>query len=709
MNKPVRRSQAISPFGIGALVDFPGPVSLIHAGLDAWKYDENNLSHHEFRISDEKRLARRLGVDYFVEPPDFRIPRQGDAGVMPNAGLKLPFLRFPLWHSCPRCGRMWESKLNDAAAPVCKGPIGTGAEKGKEHSPRKTVQVRFVAACEKGHLQDFPWVEWLFKTSDPSWRPNNTSRWLRIRSTGSASLTGVEIRAEELSSTGEISLVERATLGSAFLSDDTEEGSGALSKVGIRCMGYNPVLGIARNSSQKASSCGEQLKPILRGASNLYFPIVESSIYIPDVVDSSLNQEILDLLDDYKFQSLLKQSAFNSDNGLVTVKAVKSALRSHAPEMNVDPEQVANAANKHLLVAFLFSDSKVKTYLHQKIQAAQNQTVTREMLAVANKMFHSEWDIDPALLVEPVERAFKGEKGGSNFSQDDSAESVFSANDYRHQEYEVFCRDQHEGYPRLNLLIKSKNIYEYDDLVANSFDRISLLHKMRETRAFVGFSRLYPKDDLTPLERWGLISSTQRKWLPATVVRGEGIFFKFSESRINSWLERQGTYHEGRISRINDSLNEMREHRHLAEVVVSPKQLLIHTFAHLVINELVYECGYGSASLRERIYCSDGSNPMSGVLIYTAAGDSEGSMGGLVEMGTPGKLEKVIAKALERASWCSSDPLCIESKGQGPDNCNLAACHSCALIPETSCEEQNRLLDRGVVIGTISVPKSGFF
>ena len=38
MSRPVRRSQAISPFGIGAMVDFPGPVSLIHAGLDAWPF-----------------------------------------------------------------------------------------------------------------------------------------------------------------------------------------------------------------------------------------------------------------------------------------------------------------------------------------------------------------------------------------------------------------------------------------------------------------------------------------------------------------------------------------------------------------------------------------------------------------------------------------------------------------------------------------------
>ena len=43
------------------------------------------------------------------------------------------------------------------------------------------------------------------------------------------------------------------------------------------------------------------------------------------------------------------------------------------------------------------------------------------------------------------------------------------------------------------------------------------------------------------------------------------------------------------------------------------------------------------------------------VLIYTAAGDSEGTMGGLVRMGEPGQLDRTITRALDRARWCSSD------------------------------------------------------
>jgi hypothetical protein len=131
------------------------------------------------------------------------------------------------------------------------------------------------------------------------------------------------------------------------------------------------------------------------------------------------------------------------------------------------------------------------------------------------------------------------------------------------------------------------------------------------------------------------------------------------------------------------------------------------------MNRLTFECGYSSAALRERIYVSDDQNgPMAAILIYTAAGDAEGTMGGLVRMAKPGYLEPVIRRAVESARWCSADPVCMEmgtSGGQGPDSCNLAACHNCALVPETACEEFNRFLDRALVTGMLSDPKLGFF
>jgi hypothetical protein len=103
---------------------------------------------------------------------------------------------------------------------------------------------------------------------------------------------------------------------------------------------------------------------------------------------------------------------------------------------------------------------------------------------------------------------------------------------------------------------------------------------------------------------------------------------------------------------------------------------------------------------------------MSGVLIYTADGDSEGTMGGLVRMGKPGNIESVFRRAIENAKWCSADPVCMElgsKSGQGPDSCNLAACHNCALVPETACEEFNRFLDRGAVVGDFDQSATGYF
>jgi len=717
MSKPVRRSQAISPFGIGAIVDFPGPVSLVHCGLDAWPFDENNSDHREFVIADEKRLAKRLGVDYFVEPPDFRRPPKGYVTSQINQNLRLPFLRFPLWHVCPRCGRMHKAKFHDVSAPVCTGPVTTGKDQGA-HKPRRTVQVRFVSACSHGHLQDLPWLTWLFKEKDPDWSPDGVTKWLRLRSTGSASLVGVEVSAEERMPDGSIRILKKATLAGVFGGssepsaagqageNDAEMDASPFSKLKVYCDGKNPALAIGDGPSENLLGCGQPIFAFLRGASNLYFAHVVSSIYIPEIDDRGLPEAVLELLDDQSFKTALLQSAQRSENGLIREKDVRIALREFAPSVNVDAAQVAAAANTHLLPRALFDQPRIHAFLRQQMQAADGQ-LSETVVATALRKYFPEWDIPPSALVKPLQRLVNADRTSSE--QGVRRQDPFLESAYRFEEYRVFCQDVQEGYPKTNLLIKSSPLSLYGDLVNSAFERVALLHKVRETKAFVGFSRIYPDNELTPEDRWRLIASKKRDWLPGTVVRGEGIFLKFREDRLAEWLERYGDAHSARLTKLEMTLSALRERRHQPPQRVSPKHILIHTFAHLLINQLVYECGYSSASLKERIYSSEGENEMSGVLIYTAAGDSEGTMGGLVKMGAQKYLDIAIAKALERARWCSTDPVCIESGGQGPDNCNLAACHACALLPETSCEEQNRMLDRGVLIGTLLQPQIGFF
>ena len=114
--------------------------------------------------------------------------------------------------------------------------------------------------------------------------------------------------------------------------------------------------------------------------------------------------------------------------------------------------------------------------------------------------------------------------------------------------------------------------------------------------------------------------------------------------------------------------------------------------------------------MRERLYCSESEiDPMAGILIYTASGDSEGTLGGLVRQGYSDCFPHIFEKAVESGKICSNDPVCISSEGQGRDALNLAACHACLLLPETSCEEFNVFLDRAMVIGTFEYPNMGFY
>ena len=128
------------------------------------------------------------------------------------------------------------------------------------------------------------------------------------------------------------------------------------------------------------------------------------------------------------------------------------------------------------------------------------------------------------------------------------------------------------------------------------------------------------------------------------------------------------------------------------------KFMLIHTLSHILIKEFEFVVGYPATSMQERLFVND--SEMSGALIYTIAG-SEGSFGGLISQGTEKVLRKILESALFRATDCASDPVCYNSEEQGIAGLNLAACYSCCLLPETSCEEFNVFLDRGLLIDKV--------
>lgn len=243
--------------------------------------------------------------------------------------------------------------------------------------------------------------------------------------------------------------------------------------------------------------------------------------------------------------------------------------------------------------------------------------------------------------------------------------------------------------------------------------RVTLADALREVRAFSGFRRVTPggESEFVRADGRGYHERPRPDWLPAIEVRGEGIFLALDEAALSSWESDPRV--ADRVAVLADkaarSFMWSRLERRTGPSV-SARYVMLHTLAHLLIRRLSFESGYGASSLRERVFArttATGEVTYGGLLIYTAAGDAEGTLGGLVRQGEPRRLAPALLGALDDAAWCSADPLCSEQHAVSLDGLNLASCHACTLVSETSCENGNFLLDRTLVVGSDEVP--GFF
>ena len=595
----------ISPFGVGALVDFRGDESLMTAGLDEWPFAHETCPD-DWSVQEE-RLQARLGVSHFRLPPDFRDPGQG----VQHANQHVPFVRFPRWHYCPRRGAMEQLPLFGTRM---RCPCRSGLDCYSMPQSRRPwlIPSRFIAVCPRGHIEDFPFMRWIHRGAE--WDEDHRLRLLPGRS--SASLSGIRI---------DCTCGRSQTMASTFNPE-------ALHGISYDCSGSMPWIGEIGNDP---GHCGEHLRVVQRGASNAYFPVLVSSIYLPLWGDDT-GRAINAILDDPKSWNILTAGL---DDGR-SIQPVRCEVL--AADRNVDPDELREAAQRKL-------DGTLE-----------------------------------------LRRAHPR-----------------SEEEFRRQEYEALRNGR--GGETTDLMVELRNASKDGPALSELVRSIGLVRKLRETRVLVGFSRIVPVEDPTSSNLLPLSRNANLDWLPATVVYGEGIFIEFKGPELERWAKMPHVME--RVAQLRRRYNERRSERGMASTKIAEKYIVLHTIAHALIAQLSFECGYGSAALRERIYCEleDRSEPMHGVLIYTASGDSEGTLGGLVRQGEPQRFDAVVERAIRRSQWCSSDPICIESSGQGTDNANLAACHGCVLLPETSCETGNRLLDRGLLIGTPDRPEFGFF
>lgn len=275
---------------------------------------------------------------------------------------------------------------------------------------------------------------------------------------------------------------------------------------------------------------------------------------------------------------------------------------------------------------------------------------------------------------------------------------------YRWEEYN-FITSIDEKFREKDLICNKVTPELFD---SNKISSIFRIDRLKVTTTQTSFTRQKPIDKDAFLDAT-LEGEIQRKYtskyrekthyLPAYESFGEGIFVQLDIEQLGVW--EQNEFVNARIEGLQANFNNSFLGQNSTKEI-TPRFVLIHTLSHLIIKELEFLCGYPAASLQERLYISE---RMSGFLVYTVAG-AEGSYGGLVSLCKTNQIGELIKSALHRAKDCSSDPICYDTdqQGQGTAGLNLAACYSCALLPETSCEEFNSFLDRWLVIDE----KSGF-
>jgi hypothetical protein len=606
----VRPTQLMFTYGVGALIDLP-KISVIVTGLEDWP-----TSPEYARPVNESRLLQAVqfhlpSVERLLTPP--LIPETGAPldPTDPSIYIGVPVATFPRWMVCPKCRilaplssslfqldenlyRMDETCYRHTSCNKAKNP--------------EVIPARFLAACENGHLDDFPWIEFVHR-DEPCALP-----MLRLIEHGpSGEARDLEVRCDQCNS--------QRRLSEAFGIENRAKMPD--------CRGRRPHL-----RDYDSELCGLKMRTIILGASNTWFPVSLSVIGIPVSADV-----IFQLLE--------------GNWGVLK---------------NVDSEAI---------VAFMRSTGQLgqlSQYSDERINEAIQQH--KRNLATGTTQ-----------QTKP---------------------------DLKAPEWKVFT----EHNPSLNSEEFRLRPVDVPAKYAGLIKQVVLVERLREVTALVGFTRIDAggelSDELDIPTQNAPLSQNPPAWVPASEVRGEGIFIQFDEERIVQWSTQLAVLQAR--NEFFDAHVRWRKARGIEppeEGFPSMRYVLLHSFSHALMRQLSLECGYSAASIRERIYAQppkDEHEGMAGILIYTSAPDSEGTLGGLVSLGESETLGMHIAQAIEAAHLCANDPLCAEhNPGELGHTIHAAACHACLFSPETSCERGNRYLDRATLTPTVEQDERSFF
>lgn len=607
----LRPSQLLYTFGIGAMLDLPR-LSVLIMGLDDWRTTYGRvLTEERLLAAIQSRLGRQVRA--LRQPPV--APDEQNGVVNPHgASVGVPVAPFPGWARCPHCERL--APINSGLFKLKTVPFHPESARylhvncNKASKP-PVLPVRFVLACRNGHLDDFPWNEYVHR-----WQPCPEKQpRLRLREYGvSGEASDVWVYCDQCGA--------RRRMGDAV----TFENPHVLPP----CRGWHPHIRL-----HAESPCAEPVRVTVLGASNTWFPITLSAISIP-----------------------------------ASTAVVDQVIEAHWGDLQtIESIEVLDAFRKTPLFAPIFT--QLSDFSNAEIWEAvrrQRNTQTEEAPVVVD-------------LKTPEWEAFSEPR-----------------DDLRAPDFELRTVDPPRGYERY-------------------IAKTVLVERIREVRALMSFTRIESPGELMdetelPPERRAPLSTGPPTWLPALEVKGEGIFLHFKESVLKQWRAQPEV-----IRRSREFFTGHRRWREMRNIQPNDsgfpgiRYVLLHSFAHALMRQLALECGYTAASIRERIYASeDNESPMAGILLYTAANDSEGTLGGLVSLGQPKPLGGFIDQALEDMRLCASDPMCSDhSPAEDDVTIHGAACHACLFAPETACERGNKYLDRSTLVRTFSMEGVGLF
>jgi hypothetical protein len=585
----LRPSQLMHTYGVGATVELPELTTLV-LGLDDWPRALGEKVS-EPRLLAAVRAAVGSQVEQLLTPP---VVPDGDSSGVPVAP-------FPRWLRCPVCSRL--APIDSGVFTLKPEPwrpertryVHDGCPRTRSTRPPTAFPARYLMACPDGHLDDFPWVEFLHGGVA-------CKGTLKLRELGTGGRAGdVQLECDECG--------RRRRLSQAF-------GADSLPFLPPRCRGRHPHLGTTRH-------CDQQPSTMLLGASNTWFPVISSALSIPSQA-GELSQAI-----DIAWSVL---SIYPTG-----IEILEANLKAH-PELR----RLRELADKLGLQT-----------VHEAVEARREGLMDGDV----DDLLGPEWRVLCSPADAPEQPDFKLRSVGPPVA------------------------------------------------FANLLEDVVLVERLREVSALRGFTRMNAPDELgsgggriVPLAR------EAPRWLPCSEVRGEGIFIRFPEEAMLDWEVRYRD--SGAAQILRDGHRAWRSRRGLDgdEGWLGERYVLLHSFAHALIRELALECGYTASSIRERLYATapGEDEPMGGLLLYTAAPDSEGTLGGLVSLGEPDQLGPLLRQALDRAQLCSSDPLCSEHDPRSDSSVHRAACHACQFASETSCERGNRFLDRATLVRTLA-------